>query len=198
MSVVPYLSVDYKKEYALKTNNKIAAVLDPMDFNHFQEGEEQNISWKWIHLPMKTQGKELNKLVLQNNTNDSIYVTVLIRYTLAKANEAPLVYYSPTREALIVHDGCGYRLIGGISDQGNIEKYSTMQINMEDWAIGSPLKYQPLTKESKGWGMELKFLIKKKSTAYLYEWEFQSQKLQELEDLHLQYQELLCKREKDL
>ncbi|MCD8508758.1 MAG: hypothetical protein LRY73_01890 [Bacillus sp. (in: Bacteria)] len=143
MSVLPHVSIEHKKEYGLKVNNQLRGVLNLGSFDHFKEGTMEEISWKWIHLPMKTQGKELNKLVLQNNSKEGKHISLLVKYELG-GTDVPIVYYSPSKEALIVHDGECYRLIGGISGQGKIKKHSTMSINVADWETGIPLQYNLL------------------------------------------------------
>lgn len=193
MSVLPHVSTDQRKEYGLKVNDELRGVLDLSKFDHFKEGKVGSVSWKWIHLPMKTQGKELNKLVVQNNSTEECRISLLVKYEIGDTS-APIVYYSPSKEALIVHDGESYRLIGGISGQGKITKYSTLSINVADWETGIPLQYKPITKQSGGWGIEFQLFLEGKESSYIYEWDFTSAKLQDLEELHIQYQELLGKK----
>ncbi|MDG5788749.1 hypothetical protein QA612_14835 [Evansella sp. AB-P1] len=191
MSVIPQQSVDYSKNYAFKTNNNISVVLDPMQFDHFHEGTEHSFSWKWINLPMKSAGRRLNKLVVYNNTYEPLSISILIKYELMKNYDSPLVYYSPSKDALVAYDGSRYRLFGGISEYGTGEQFSTVKINVNEWGEGHPLHFQPLTKKSNGWGLEFQMHLQKKSSSFLYEWEFLSHKLSELEELHSQYHELL-------
>ncbi|MFA9559376.1 hypothetical protein ACERII_18870 [Evansella sp. AB-rgal1] len=191
MSVLPKLSVEYKKKYALKSSNVMIDVLNPFDFHHYREGENNNISWKWIQLPMKVEGKKLNKLVFHNKKDESVSISLLINYDLTSNSEKPVVYYSPSKEALIIFDGKGYRLYGGVTEYSSNFICCTDKVDLQKWLDGIPLQFQPLIKESNGWAIELELNINPSSSSYIYEWEFQSSNLQELEELHSQYRDLL-------
>ncbi|ADU29916.1 hypothetical protein [Evansella cellulosilytica] len=190
MSVLPKLSIDYNKEYAIKMSEEII-MLNPTEFQHFKQGESNNISWKWMHLPMKTEGKQLSKIVLHNKCDLPLHVTNLIRFETNSKADIPLVYYSVSKSAIILYDGKDYRLFGSISDQGKCGKFSTRLINMDNWARGTTLPFQPLTKGSNGWGMEFDFILPSHSSTFFYEWELKSEHLYEIEELHSQYQLLL-------
>ncbi|MBU9722440.1 MULTISPECIES: hypothetical protein [Bacillaceae] len=193
MSVIPKESVKYKKEYVLKVNNRVVTLLNPGKFEHFHEGQEPIISWKWINLPVKAEGKSLNKLVIQNMTDAEIDVNMLVKYKVEDSSTNPLVYYSPSREALISYDGNSYSLFGGTGNILEAMYYSTVKVDVNEWSDGTPLNFQPLTKNSNGWGLEFLMKLGENASSFIYEWEFDSNKLQEIEDLHTQYQGLLGK-----
>ncbi|MBU9712260.1 hypothetical protein [Evansella tamaricis] len=191
MSVLPKLSVNYKKEYVIKTNECKSSILHPEHFLNFQDGNNSEIAWKWLNLPIRSDGKILNKLVIQNMTKEFLHINLLVRFTIDSDSDCPLVYYSPSREALISYDGTGYSLFGGIGNRREAVNYSTIHVDVEQWEKGLPLNFQPLSKHSEGWGMEFELQLPKNATCFIYEWEFKSSKLHELEDLHSQYQCLL-------
>ncbi|SDY54005.1 hypothetical protein SAMN05421736_102215 [Evansella caseinilytica] len=191
MSVFPHVTAEYKKEYMFKGKDGFALTLNPEKFHHFCEGENGDISWKWIHLPMKAEGKQLNKLLLANNSEKSVNIDVLVRYEIFSDHNIPLVYFSPTREAIVLYDGSEYRIFGGISSHGNGDRFSTIPVNVEQWKKSSAFHFQPLSKQSKGWSLEFQLHLKQGAASYLYEWEFKGGELQEIEEMHTQYQRLL-------
>lgn len=195
LSFVQPKVTNFRKQYVLKHKDGAYIQLDPMEYSHYKEGKENEFDWKWIQLPMKMNGRYLNKLMFFNNTDEKLVVTVLIRYETQQVENSPFIYYSPTREAIIYFDNEGYRLFGGVAEQSIEEKYSTVPIHLDKWKIGFPFPIQPLQKRSEGWGMEFSLELQPRASNYLYEWEFCNDKLHEIEELHSRYQELLGKRQ---
>ena len=192
MTVIPPdITVKYNKEYIIKLNKEAASRIFPYEYKNYKESTNDLFSWKWIQLPIKPEKHHLNKLVVFNKANVDLEFSILINYVVENKQEIPLVYYSPSRTAIVTYDNYQYRLFGGITEFGKGDQFSTVEVTPKEWLEGNVFDFKPLTKESNGWGMEFRFLIKGNSCAYLYEWEFSNSNLHEIEELHMQYHGLL-------
>ncbi|TMW73806.1 hypothetical protein [Alteribacter natronophilus] len=156
----------------------------------YKEGLTGDIRWKWIHLPMKSQNRTINKLVVANEGKEEIIVRLNIRYEMV-ARGAEVVYYSPSQESLIVHDNNRYALFGGVTSQDTLCRYSTTLVDEAGRHETEHAARQPIVQFSHGWGLEYYLNLKPDESGYFYEWEMKHEDLLWLEDAHAQYLGLL-------
>ncbi|UTR09405.1 hypothetical protein MM300_16095 [Evansella sp. LMS18] len=191
----PDIKAGFTKEYIIKMDSGETISITPAELNHFQEGGSGKLAWKWLELPVKPAQNQLNKLVFVNRSGKDLNFSILVAYQAETESDIPFVYYSSTRNAIVTYDDIYYRLFGGVGSAGTGNQFSTVQVETSDWLRGKPFNMQPLSKQSSGWGTEYCFSMKKDSSGYLYEWSFSGEDLQEIEEVHLQYQCLLRRRE---
>ncbi|PYZ98633.1 hypothetical protein CR205_08645 [Alteribacter lacisalsi] len=156
----------------------------------YKEGQTGEIRWKWIHLPMKSQNRTINKLVVSNEGTEETTVRLNIRYEMI-ARGAEVVYYSPSQESLIVHDRNCYALFGGMTSQETMCKYSTTLLDEAGRHETEHAAMQPIVQFSHGWGLEYHMVLQPDESGYFYEWEMKHEDLLWLEDAHAQYLGLL-------
>ncbi|WP_026689257.1 hypothetical protein [Alteribacter aurantiacus] len=175
---------------AVKGQGKIALYNDHQSPLKYKEGETANVQWKWIHLPMKSQNRTINKVLVYNPTDKPVKVKLTIRYQMVERS-AEVVYYSPSQESLIVHDQNAYALFGGITSQGTHCSYLTTLVNDGDTVEVDYYQMQPIVQFSHGWGLDYEIELEAYESGFFYEWEMKNEDLLWLEEAHSQYHNLL-------
>ncbi|MBM7097045.1 hypothetical protein JSY36_15015 [Bacillus sp. H-16] len=181
--------------FTVMDRGQVALYDDRQSLLRFKEGETADIQWKWIHLPMKSQNRTINKLIVYNRSAENVDVKLSVRYQMIERS-AEVVYYSPSQESLIVHDQNSYALFGGITSQGTQCSYSTSLVNEEGTTDIEYMQMQPIVQFSHGWGLEYKLSLEPYMSGFFYEWEMKHVDLLWLEEAHSQYHTLLrsCQR----
>ncbi len=164
----------------------------PNQFDHYYEAKSELIEWKYIKLVQSAHGKKLNKLFIRSLTDQPMIISILAHCHVRSDGVKPLVYFSPTKEAIIMYDGEKYHLYGGASIEGKANKFHTESVNLEVWNDQSPIRFQPLKNESDGWAMEYRLNIQPKGITYVYDWELSNQEICEIEKLHNHYEKVLA------
>lgn len=183
----------FYKEYLIKMKNTVIPFMRLTENMHYMESSTGNLNMKWINLPSDNEFTTLNKLMIENNTQTSVQLQLLIHYRVNSKRSIPFVYYSPNNEAIMVCNSSMYYLIGGLGPLGGPTQYQTNEIDLASSSTTDSNRsmYQPLSQESSAWGMVYDVLIEPNSIAHLYDWEIAHEQLYKLETIHEQYKELL-------
>ncbi|WP_096434658.1 hypothetical protein [Alteribacter populi] len=184
----------WKKRSGLSVGEQNQAIIYD-DSSHtplrYKEGQTANVQWKWVHLPMKSQDRTINKLLIYNDSTEELKVNFKIQYEMIERG-VEIVYYSPSQESLIVHDKNCYSLFGGLTSQGSSCSYSTTLAAERNGGEDIELHHmQPIVQFSHGWSLKYQISLTPGQSGYFYEWEMKNGDLLWLEDAHAQYHSLL-------
>ncbi|UCZ54549.1 hypothetical protein LGQ02_07270 [Bacillus shivajii] len=192
MSITKPTSLNVTKEYVLKVNGECFAKINCDGTDQYHQEKSSLLDWKYMNLMDSSKGKKLNKLWMKSHLEVPLTISILVNCYVNESAERPLVYYSPTKEAIMIFDGDKYHLYGGISSSGKAKKYHTASVDIAEWEANAPVQFQPLKNNADGWAMEYQLNVTKNDFTYLYDWEISSPTIHDIEGLHVHYENVLA------